>query len=279
MNLTSFDTFVAIIETGSLARAAEKLHVSQSTVTTRLQALEAELRAQLLVRTKAGVELTEAGRRFLPHAQTMLELWRQASEDVALPTEVDVVCSIGCHVDLWDGPGRSLFDVIRADHPTAALTVMPGDHVELERLLRSGRVDIALTYEASVQHNQTVLPLLTERLLLVSDRPDSPIRFDPKYIFVESGEHFRQTHAAAYADAGTARISFGRARWALDHLLQNGGSAYLPERLVAAHVKSGLLHCLADAPEFTRNAYLVLSERAANWSWLPQILSTSGDRG
>ena len=43
MNLQSLATFLAIIETGSLVRAAERLNVTQSTVTARLKALEDHL--------------------------------------------------------------------------------------------------------------------------------------------------------------------------------------------------------------------------------------------
>jgi len=275
MNLTGLETFLAIVESGNLVRAAEKLHVSQSTVTTRLQSLERDLEAQLVTRHKSGVELTEAGRRFRHHAEVMLELWGQATQDVALPDGVEVVASIGCHGDLWPGPGRALFDAIRNEHPNAALTVLPGDQAEIERLLRGGLIDIAFTYEVAVQHNQSIRSLPPEQLVLVSDRPDSPMRFDPKYIYVESGEDFRRRHAAAYSDAGTAHLSFGRAEWALDELLTNGGSAYLPERLVANHLDASRLHRVANAPEFTRNAYLVLSERAAGWPWLLPLLDST----
>ena len=50
-------------------------------------------------------------------------------------------------------------------------------------------------------------------------------------------------------------------------------SAYLPTRLTAAHVADGRLFPVADAPEFTRNVYLVLSERATTWSWLAPTIN------
>lgn len=272
MNLASLETFLAIVDTGSLVRASEKLHVSQSTVTTRLQALEREIGSPLATRQKSGIELTEAGRRFRHHATVMIELWSQAQRDVARPSTIDAVCSIGCHGDLWTGPGRRLFDAITSTHPNAAVTVLPAYHAELERLLRGGLVDIAVTYEVAVHHNQTIRSLVPDQLILVSDRADSPMRWDPGYVYVESGEDFRRRHAAAYADADTANLSFGSAQWALEELLTNGGSAYLPERMVTHHLDTGRLHRISDAPEFTRNAYLVITERASTWSWLEDVL-------
>ena len=53
MNITSLKTFLAIVETGSLVRASEKLHVTQSTVTARLKTLEDELGQILLTRQKS----------------------------------------------------------------------------------------------------------------------------------------------------------------------------------------------------------------------------------
>ncbi|MDG1801269.1 MAG: LysR family transcriptional regulator, partial [Paracoccaceae bacterium] len=58
MNITALQTFLAIVETGSLARASEQMNVTQSTVTARLQSLEQELGQQLIVRQKSGARMT-----------------------------------------------------------------------------------------------------------------------------------------------------------------------------------------------------------------------------
>ena len=108
--------------------------------------------------------------------------------------------------------------------------------------------------------------------MLVATRPDNPMRFDPGYVFVDAGEDFGRSHAAAYADAGTARISFGSAIWALDYLLDHGGSAYLPERLAAPHRAAGRLFEVAGAPVFARKTYLITNDTAAAaWPWLPEL--------
>ena len=61
MNLTSLQTFLAILETGSLVRAADKLNVTQSTVTARLKTLEEELGQVLINRQKSGATLRRPG--------------------------------------------------------------------------------------------------------------------------------------------------------------------------------------------------------------------------
>ncbi len=64
MNIGLARTFLEILEAGNLNKAAERLHVTQSTVTMRINALEDLLGQKLLVRSKSGVALTNSGFKF-----------------------------------------------------------------------------------------------------------------------------------------------------------------------------------------------------------------------
>jgi len=273
VQLVGIETFLAIVDAGSLIGAADQLSVSQSTVTARLQNLESHLGQTLLRRQKSGVELTAAGFKFQRYAEVMSNLWRQAQQETSLPEGVESVCNIGCHLDLWSGLGEECFGRIRQEQPAVALAAWPGEQAELDRWLGTGLVDIAFTYTAAAHDNQTIHPLPPDQLVLVSNRPDAPMRFDPAYVFVEGGADFRERHAATYADAGTAQISFASAVWARDHLLSAGGSAYLPMRMVADDLGSGALFQVADAPEFSRNVYVVTTDvsMAGRPWWLPLL--------
>lgn len=66
------ECFVAVIEEGTITRAAARLHMSQPPLTVRLKALEAELGVELLVRYGRGVEPTAAGRMFAERARRLL---------------------------------------------------------------------------------------------------------------------------------------------------------------------------------------------------------------
>ena len=171
-----------------------------------------------------------------------------------------------------------MFNAIHRGHPETALSAWPGVQAQLQHWLGTGLIDAALTFQPSAHETQTSRALRAERLILVSTRPGSPLRFDPAYVYVDAGEDFGRRHAAAYADAGTAKLSFGSAVWALDHLLENGGSAYLPAYLAAPHLAAGRLHALAGAPVFTRTAFLITNDAAAaNWPWLTQLVERLSD--
>lgn len=273
MNLAMLQTFLAIMETGSLVKASERLHISQSTVTARLQSLEADLGQALFVRQKSGVTLTASGLKFKRYAEAMTDLWRQAKQETSLPDGISSVCNLGCHLDLWPGTGQALIQRIHRDHPQTALSAWPGKHNDLSQWLSTGLIDAALTYRPTTQEDQTLHALREERLILVSNRPHTSMRSDPHYVYVDAGENFGRRHTAAYSDAGVAKVSFGCAVWALDYLLEQDGSAYLPERLAAPYLASGQLFPIAGAPVFNRNVYLIVNNQAApNWPWLDEVL-------
>ena len=268
MHLNELRTFLTIIETGSLVRASEQLNITQSTVTARLKSLEDELGQMLINRQKSGATLTAAGVRLQRYANTISDLWMQARQETALPDALSSVCNLACHPDLWPALGSEIFNFIRTHHPHVALSIWHGGQNELSGWLNAGLSDVSLTYWPNANQKQSVFPLLTDRLVLVSDREESPIKFDPQYVFVEAGEEFGRQHAAAYADADTARISFGNAQLGLDHLLQRGGSAYLPERMALPYIHSKRLFILEEAPVFERNAFVVANKTALDaWPW------------
>ena len=69
MELRQFRYFLAIVDCGSLSRAGQQLFVAQSALSKQIADLEKELGAQLLVRSRNGVVVTEAGKVFYEYAQ------------------------------------------------------------------------------------------------------------------------------------------------------------------------------------------------------------------
>ena len=274
MNITSLQTFLAIVETGSLVRASHQMNVTQSTVTARLKTLEDELGQQLLNRHKSGTTLTPAGTRLLRYARVMTGLWRQAKHETALPSGLESICTFGCDRELWHGPGRAFFDGVISGHPEMAVSVRQGGPRDLETWLTDGMVDVILTYDSIARGNQTVHPLPPEELILYSNRKGTPIDADPLYIFVDHGPDYRRQHDEAYHNAGVARISFDSSWWALQCLLDRGGSAYLPRAFAARYAADGHLYPLDTAPVFTRKINLIVNDSAAqNWNWFAPLVA------
>lgn len=71
--LAQIEGFLVTVREKSISRAAEASFLSQPALTARLQSLEQELGAPLLIRTSRGVKLSEAGKAFLPYAQRAIQ--------------------------------------------------------------------------------------------------------------------------------------------------------------------------------------------------------------
>ncbi|SNT52852.1 LysR family transcriptional regulator [Actinacidiphila glaucinigra] len=82
MDLRQLEYFVAVAEEANFTRAAARLHVVQSAVSTTIKNLERELRTPLLERTPRRVLLTDAGAALLPRAHAALDAVREGADAV-----------------------------------------------------------------------------------------------------------------------------------------------------------------------------------------------------
>ncbi|NUW70034.1 LysR family transcriptional regulator [Vibrio coralliilyticus] len=79
---SSIPVFVAVVESGSFSTAAEKLHITKSAVSKRINQLEDELGIRLLNRTTRKLSLTEAGQRYYDYVAQSLSLAQQGIDAV-----------------------------------------------------------------------------------------------------------------------------------------------------------------------------------------------------
>jgi DNA-binding transcriptional LysR family regulator len=102
MDIELARTFLAIVEAGSFVRAAERLNVTQTTVSARVRSLEDQLRRPVFVRNKSGASLTAAGEEFLRFAPTLVQVWERARHEVAIPAGRRAVLAVGGELSLWN---------------------------------------------------------------------------------------------------------------------------------------------------------------------------------
>lgn len=76
------EIFVAVVETGQITRASEKLHLSKSAVSHGLSDLEQYLEVQLLIRNPRAMQLTEAGQGYYDHCKRILADVETVEEDL-----------------------------------------------------------------------------------------------------------------------------------------------------------------------------------------------------
>lgn len=268
MNLDELRTFLEVVESGSLVAASRRLNVTQSTVTARINGLEQQIGQKLLHRNKSGAELTSPGFKFKRYAEVMVQLWGQARYEVSLPKGFEGVCNVGLEFDLWRDVGQRFLDHVRDNCPGVAIAVWPGEQRMLDRWLNIGLVDLAFCYAPQSGEKFASRVLFHDELVLVSSRRHTAADLDQSYIYVDHGDEFRRQHAAAFPGDTTSAVTIASSDWALDRLLRNGGSGYLPRRHVEPSLASGRLFRVEGAPVFSRRVYVVENTQVArNWAW------------
>lgn len=261
MDIEVARTLVAVVESGSFLAAAERLNVTQSTVSARIKDLELQLGRRLLDRGRHGARPTEAGRRFLHHAGVLVRVWQQARQELSLPENASHVLTAGAQVSLWDRLLGAWIGWMRSHHPAIALSadVAPAD--VLMRRVVDGILDLAVLYTPQSGPGLIVRPLFEDTLILVADRTDHAAEPEHSDIYCDWGPEFRAAHARTFPDATPPMLTVGTGTLALTHLLDHGGGAYLPERLARPALEARQLFVIADAPRFPLPAFVVHAKR------------------
>jgi DNA-binding transcriptional LysR family regulator len=256
MDIDQARTFLAITAHGSFLEAARQLHVTQSTVSARMQRLEAELGSRLFVRNRAGASLTPAGRRFLDYAKRLVLTADQARSDVGLPQRYTASLRVGGRIALWEGFLPQWVGWMRQRARDVVIRSEIGFEEDLMRRLIEGSLDIGLMYTPSHSPGLVVEHLFDETLVLVSSRAGETGPGED-YVYIEWGPGFYTQHAQSYPDLeGPPQIA--NIGWlGVQLLLTNGGSCFLPARMAEEYIEAGRLHRVAGSPEYTHPAYLV----------------------
>lgn len=249
-------TFLAVVAGGSFVAAADRLHVTQSTVSARIRALEDRLGAPLFTRNKAGAAMTEAGRRFQKYASLLVSTVEQARQDIGLPKGYSASILVGGRLGLWEGLMLRWLAEIRRSMPQVAVRAEVGFEADLMQGLVEGRIDLGVMYTPQRRPNLDIQHLLDERLVLVTTAPSGA---RANYLHVDWGPEFFAQFAATYPEAVGPPLTVNVGWLGLSHLLAEGGSAYFPRRLVSEHLAAGRLRLVASAPEFLLPAYVVTS--------------------
>jgi DNA-binding transcriptional LysR family regulator len=274
MELDELVTFLDIVELGSLASAAARLHVTPSTVTARLNHLEQQLGCRLLHRKKSGAQLTSAGFKLQRYAELMTQLWRQARHELSMPPGVVSICNIGVAFDLWRDVASRFIDHLRREAPRVATATWPGDDRALQRWLDSGLIDMAFCYAARAGDGFSSRLLFEDQLIMVAAKPHQHAQLDDSYIYIDHGEEFRRQHAHVFVGAPPSLLTIAASEWALEYLQQWDAKGYLPLRVATPALQDGRLHRVEGAATFSRSVYLVQSSRSVQpWDWYESALA------
>ncbi len=144
METSRYKAFAAAAETGSLSRAAERLCYSPSGVSQLISALEADLGLPLLIRTRRGVSLSQAGEALLPAIRSLLQ---QEERVFQLASELNGLIAGEIHIASYSSVSShwlpKIIKEFQRDYPHVRIHLMEGIRQEILLWLAESRADIA----------------------------------------------------------------------------------------------------------------------------------------
>jgi DNA-binding transcriptional LysR family regulator len=252
MDINLARTFLEIARTGSFNGAAQNLHVTQTTVTARIQSLESMLGCRLFIRNKSGAKLSDNGKRFVLYATQLVESWAAAQRDLPLPSGTERIVCIGGEISLWNPLLFSWMKTLRDRNPELALRVEVGESTSLHQKLERGVMSAAIVHVPEYWMGMQVEQICEEKLIMVRSAKGA----DP-YVLIDWGEEFLVQHNAALPQHSRTSLTVTLGPLALPYILEHGGSGYFRTRVVQSYLDEGLLELVETSPEFSYPVYVV----------------------
>jgi DNA-binding transcriptional LysR family regulator len=170
-SLTDLTLFVQVAETGSLTRAAERVHLSLAAASARVRALEEQAGLHLLYREARGVRLSAAGEAFAHHARRMLQQAERLRGDLreysgGVKGHVRIFANTTAVTDFMP----EVLARFLATHPNIFVDLQERANLDIVRGVRDGSTDIGIVAGEVETEGLQRIHFSTDRLLLVTPR-------------------------------------------------------------------------------------------------------------
>jgi len=161
--------FLAVVETGNFTKAAEKVFVSQPTLSAGIKKLESQVGHQLFERGRRRVFLTEAGSKLLPRAKAIMHECNMATQDLDKTIDTPVL-RLGLLMTLSSRIVSNLLKKAQKNMPNVAFELIDGTEQELNNRLDERSIDFALSLDRGHKAEFGVTPLFTEGYVFAVDK-------------------------------------------------------------------------------------------------------------
>lgn len=270
MDIRQIRAFLAIADTGTVTRAAELLHVVQPAVSRQIKLLEDEIAAPLFVRTRHGMQLTEAGQVLSERARRALRELDMARMEIHPEAQtIAGVVQIGLLPSSCDLIADALVKNLQQNYPQVRVSISVGYTDHLLRWLENGEVDAALLYNPVPTPMLDIAPLVEETLSLTgpaSLKLDEAVpvplsALGKRPLVLPSKPHGLRSlveHACAVAGVEIAIAAETNALSVQKQLVVSGyGLSVMPRIAVRDEIlRDQLSAAPIDSPDFTRHIAL-----------------------
>jgi len=271
MTRAEIQAFLAVVECGSISRAADKLFVRQSTLSGRIQNLETELNLILFKRGKGvrSSELTDHGRDFIPIAEKWEKLW-QETLTAANKKQHRLLCTSAIHsVNTYImTEACSLF---AAQYPEVRLRLLIRHSDEAYHLIENGGVEAAFITKPQFSKKVEAISLFSEKTVLVYNesypiaQTVHPSELDPgKEILLDWYREYIQWHEYWFGENSAPKV-FTDDMSIMEKFLQTESCWSITPISVAGMLqRNSLVRIISlEEPPPDRNVYMIKFNKAS----------------
>ena len=277
MDFKQLRAFLTVADTANVTRAAQLLNLVQPAVSRQLRLLEEDVGAELFVRERHGMLLTDAGKALLVYARrAMLELDRARAEIGGASDGINGLVTVGLLPSTCEVISSALVTAVATKYPGIRMRISMGYAGTLQQWLETGEIDAALLYGVDRAPSIQTTVLLEEELWVVGapaaklrrQRPVPLASLAGKPIILPSGSHGIRTlvdHACAVSNIELTVATETNAMSVQKSLVRGGhGLTILPPIAIAEELarKEVTAAPLCD-PKITRTIVLALPANRA----------------
>lgn len=268
MNHDFYKTFVTLVETNNFSKAAKKLNVVQSTVSSRIQELEKYLQTDLFERTNKTVSLTQAGFDFLPYAQRIIAIEEEGLSAIHRVNYKNTLNIGVVHSLYYRYVKSSTRKFMKENNDTSIKININHSNVILE-MLSDNILDIGLVYIKPKSSKLTCITTFKDEIILVTKNSNnflSEIYLDEltnlDLLLVDLGDGFNEWLYGQLNKKIDYRLYIDQMLEVVDYLKEGFGYAFMLRSLAERLIKTGDLKKVAikNIPDYAVEGYVVVDK-------------------
>jgi len=275
MDFEQLKAFYTLAQTKNFTKAAEVLHLVQSTVTMRIKQLEEKVGKPLFIRDKRSVEITQAGLTLLPYAERILQLANEGISEVAALQPYEDYLSIGSLNSVWTYILEPILKEYHYRYPNIAVRTKTGHSSDVVQYLHDNLIQIGIVYIPPSLPSYEVIPCYEDEIILVA-APDHELSREQAIdaadlarlplLYMNWGSPFREWITQTLPRSYVPKLQVDKAELAIDLVKEKLGVSLVIRSAVRADLSAGNLREIeitGNKPP-KRSAYVVLPREKKN---------------
>ncbi|PDY15794.1 hypothetical protein CN277_30665 [Bacillus cereus] len=245
-------SFLSVANHRHFTKAADELHVTQSTITTRIKNLERYYEQPLFYRSNKRVELSDFGKKILPMLERQLDIMEK-TKDIAKEyiTKEKVIC-LGLTYSLWNPVLVKWVEHIHTVFGNIHFKFITDHSPKIMEGVKDGSIDIGIVYHAPLNDNIKIeimgydcFSLYGASSFHINERLNSNNIINYPIVYLDWGRTFDDWFFREFGESFTPFVQVGHSKTLLDFVKSGQGIAFIPDRIVESSDGLEKVHKLA----------------------------------